>query len=242
MTRTKNTYDRFASQYAEMIGHQLPTLYSELIVPKLLEYVGEVNGKLVLDAGCGEGHISRLLSELGAIVIGMDVAGSLIEIARSRSTGREIEYRCIDLSGDIPSRFQSMFDLVVSNLVIDDVPDYKGYIRNLGSMTKPNARVVLTKNNPYSAVIRGKVDNYFDSGNAVIYQGMASAGVEVFYYHRTLEEYITEFRQQGFVLERLSDLKPGENLKHHEIPAERDRFERYFRFPFLMAMEFSRTG
>lgn len=45
-----------------------------MIIPPFLEVAGDVTGCTVLDAGCGEGVVSRLLAERGAVVTGVDVA------------------------------------------------------------------------------------------------------------------------------------------------------------------------
>ena len=242
MSKARNTYNECASQYAAMIGERPPVLYSHLVVPTLLGFAGNVSGLSVLDAGCGEGIIARKLSEFGARVTAIDVSEELVRIARERTQSQSIEYCCFDLSEHPPEHFIGKFDLVVSNLVIDDVPDYVGYIRNVSLMAKQFARIILTKNNPYSAVIRDKVPDYFDSGHAEIYKGMSTAGVKVFYYHRTLEEYINGFHDHGFLLSRLSDMKPPQSALDHEDPLERDRFRRHVHFPVLMAIEFTRAS
>ncbi len=238
--KTKNTYNDFATQYAAMIDND-DILGPELVIPKLLEFASPVDGLRVLDAGCGEGRISRALHDLGAKVVGIDVSQNLIDMAVERREGREIEYSCLDLSDTPPTEYRNTFDMVVSNLVIDDVPDHIGFIDTICKMSKGNTRIVLSKNNPYSAVIRGKVDNYFDSGHSVEYAGMASAGVEVFYYHRTLAEYVNEFSAHGFRLSRMSDLDTSDTLTTSKDGKGKELYTRYRHFPFLMVLEFTRT-
>ncbi|MGW1678168.1 class I SAM-dependent methyltransferase [Saccharopolyspora sp. NPDC002376] len=45
-----------------------------LINPVLLRLLGDVSGQRVLDAGCGNGYFSRMLSERGAHVVGVEPA------------------------------------------------------------------------------------------------------------------------------------------------------------------------
>ena len=147
-----------------------------------------------------------------------------------------------DLSKPLPEELKAKFDLVVANMVIDDVPDHLGFISNLSWLTVPNGKVVLSKNNPYSAVIRGKVEDYFDSEKAILYKGLSSRGVKVYYFHRTLEEYIAVFRKTGFCLSRLSDLKPGEALMNTSNLKDSNRYRKYYHFPFLMVIEFKKLN
>ena len=55
----------------------------------MLDALGDVSGKTVIDIGCGEGRFCRLLSELGAAVTGVDLTEALIEQARSVGSKRK---------------------------------------------------------------------------------------------------------------------------------------------------------
>ena len=43
----------------------------------MLDALGDVSGKSVIDIGCGEGRFCRLLSDLGAEVTGIDLTEAL---------------------------------------------------------------------------------------------------------------------------------------------------------------------
>lgn len=235
----ENTYDRYADQYAQMIDEREPGTFSpyhDLVVPCLLERAGDVAGLDVLDAGCGHGHVARILSDRGARVVAVDVSPRLIDIARAVDPETAIEYQVRDLSHPLPG-YARQFDLAISNLVIDDVPDYCGYISTLGQVVRSGGRVVVSMNNPYSAVMRDKVEHYYDSGSAVEYQGMASRGVRVYYYYRTMEEYIAAFVEAGFSVRHYSDVDP----RRAQTSVPRERLERYQHFPFFTILELVRS-
>ena len=67
-------------------------------------------------------------------------------------------------------------------------------------------RLVLALNNPYGAVIRGHVSDYFASGTVSPYRGLWAAGIRVYHRHRTLEEYLDAFLGGGLRLIKLADL------------------------------------
>jgi len=48
----------------------------------LLRLLGPVAGRRVLDAGCGQGYLSRLLAGRGATVVGVEPADAMIGRAR----------------------------------------------------------------------------------------------------------------------------------------------------------------
>ncbi|WP_353648944.1 class I SAM-dependent methyltransferase [Nakamurella sp. A5-74] len=87
LERTRQDYDTFALAYdafirndvshARTIGTAMVTALAELV---------RANGSLspVLDAGCGPGHWTALLVELGTPAYGMDLSPAMVAIARGR--------------------------------------------------------------------------------------------------------------------------------------------------------------
>lgn len=45
-----------------------------LLNPALFSLLGDVQGKTILDAGCGQGYLCRMLAKRGAIVTGVEPA------------------------------------------------------------------------------------------------------------------------------------------------------------------------
>ena len=210
MEHKSNRYDDFALQYAELVAaREEAGIEHDPIMPRFLKLLGDVSGLLTLDAGCGEGYISRILARHGAQVTGIDSAASLIEIARAKDPAGSIVYQVADLSQPLPA-YQSHFDLIASHLVLNDVYDYQGFLTTLGAVAKPGGHLVLSLNNPYSYVVRGHITNYFESGKAFPYRGMAEEGVKVHFYQRTLEEYLDACVSAGFQLQHLLDIPTPE--------------------------------
>ncbi len=235
-------YDPFSTQYAALIRSRDEwgfSPYLDLVVPALLQIVGDIAGQRVLDACCGEGYVTRLLADRGAQVLGIDISSNLIALARQKEQQepRGIEYRVHDLCQPLPALAQA-FDVIVCNMGLNDVREHASFIASLSQMLAPTGRIVLSLNNPYSAVMRDKVKNYFDSGQSGAYAGLTRAGVPVPFYHRTFEEYLHAFARQGLYLRAFSDCRPS--LEHLQTGSP--RAERYYRFPFFMVLELFRPG
>jgi 2-polyprenyl-3-methyl-5-hydroxy-6-metoxy-1,4-benzoquinol methylase len=210
MPSEQTAYDPFAVQYAAMVERrEAAGIEADPVVPRLLEQIGDVAGLQVLDAGCGEGYLSRLLAERGAHVTGIDISPRLIELARAKDPAGTIDYRLADLSRPLPECAAS-FDLVASHFVLNDLEDYRGFLATLGAAARPGARVVLSLNNPYSFVVRGHIRDYFDTGKPVTYRGMAQQGVAVHFYQRTLEQYLDACFDAGLSLRKLVDVPTPE--------------------------------
>ncbi len=227
----RNTYDEFAEEYEAMISYRNEEHLSNLD-EVFFDLIGDVEGLRVLDAGCGEGFVARVLEKKGATVTAVDISPSLVGKAKKKEGS--VEYLIADLSEGLP-QFESHFDLVASHFVLNDVPDYKGFINTLGSVTKSGGRAVLSFNNPYSAVLREKAETYFDSGRVVMYQGMSTIGVKVYHYHRTMSEYLKAFADSGFMLRTLLEPPPGPEESEH-------RRTRWRQVPFQLATEFVKVS
>jgi 2-polyprenyl-3-methyl-5-hydroxy-6-metoxy-1,4-benzoquinol methylase len=231
-----NTYDQFADGYAQSYHQPRTEAFHynlDLVIPHLLAVAGPLEGLTVLDAGCGEGIVSRSLIAAAAQVVGIDVAPQLIAYARERDLTQRITYVVHDLSQPLP-QYAHTFDLIVSNLVLNDVPDYVGFITTLSQCLKPHGRLVLSMNNPYAAVLREKVESYFDSGAVARYNFGPVA-----YYHRTMEDYSQAFHQAGLLLGRLFDVQLTEAMVT-QLPAENRQFSWfsfYHRFPFVLILD-----
>jgi len=203
-------YDDFATQYASLVAKREETdIKDDYFMSSFLQAIGDVSGLTVLDAGCGEGYLARILTQRGANVTGIDISPRLVELARGKDPEGKITYQVADLSQSLPA-YRDHFDMSASFFVLNDVYDYRGFLSTLGSAIKRGGRAVFFMNNPYSFVVRGHVTNYFDSNKAFFTHGLARAGVNVCYYQRTLEEYLDACFAAGFQLQRLVDVPSPE--------------------------------
>lgn len=82
---------------------------------KALEGCRPVEGKSVLDIGCGPGHYSVALARMGArSVLGVDFAEAMLEIARERAQREDVMQVCRFEKDDfLTCTFQRAFDYVI---------------------------------------------------------------------------------------------------------------------------------
>lgn len=201
-----NPWDEYAAEFDLFIARrEQADLERNPIVSQMLTLLGEVTRREVLDACCGEGFFSRILAAHGARVTGIDLSPHLIQIAQEKDQQDTIDFRVADLSHSIPE-LDGHFDLISSHLALNDVQNLTGFAATLVSLTKPGGRAVLSFNNPYSAVVREHVTDYFEPGAVGIYGGMWQQGAKAHYYHRTLEAYLDAFLSVGFRLAKLVDV------------------------------------
>jgi ubiquinone/menaquinone biosynthesis C-methylase UbiE len=103
-------------------------------------------GTRVLDAGCGEGVLSCLMAERGAHVTAIDYSRPNVEAARERARARgapcdQIVFEVGDAE-NLPFP-DSSFDCVVSNHVLEHIPDFRRGIAELHRVTSNLAIVAV---------------------------------------------------------------------------------------------------
>jgi SAM-dependent methyltransferase len=92
LSDTRDSYDAVAADYAEETRDLLDRLlHVRAGVVLFAELVRAIGGGPVLDVGCGPGHTTALLRELGADASGIDLSPAMIEIARREHPGARFE-------------------------------------------------------------------------------------------------------------------------------------------------------
>lgn len=96
----RSAYDVVAESYARLLpdaGFEAPE--DRRMIESFAARVNGGPGGRVVDAGCGAGRMSRLLSSLGADVSGIDVSAGMVDVARR--TYPELGFDVAELS-DLP--------------------------------------------------------------------------------------------------------------------------------------------
>jgi SAM-dependent methyltransferase len=235
MTLQASDYNSFADELARFTAvREERGLAGDGLLREMLDLLGDVAGLKVLDAGCGDGYLARVLAVRGASVTGVDIGARLIDRARQRDPEGAIDYRVADLSKAMPGE-PDTFDAVASFLALNDVIEYRGFIATIADLLRPGGRMVIAFNSPYGTVVRGNVPDYFDSGATSAYQGLWSVGIKTYLQHRTLEEYLDAFFAAGLRLTKLTDSRDRCFLPQPEsvLPAG-------FRFPRFLLLAFTK--
>lgn len=122
-----------------------------LLNPALFALLGEVAGRRVLDAGCGQGYLARLLARRGAHVTGVEPAEPWLRYAQQRERDEPlgIAYVRADLAApDLPQRVPGPFDALVANMVLMDIPRFDNAIRNCVAVLRPGGDFVFSLVHP----------------------------------------------------------------------------------------------
>lgn len=105
-----------------------------------------LDGKEVLDLGCGGGFLSIPLAELGANVLGVDQSQAAIEQAQQQAGLRGCSRRFQGQVADIRSLalLPQHYDLVVLADVVEHLRDYADLVARAAAALKPNGFLLVS--------------------------------------------------------------------------------------------------
>mgnify|MGYP001027550423 FL=1 len=115
----------------------------------------KLEGKKILDVGCGGGLLSEALYDFGADVTGIDAAGPGIEVAKihAKNDNKNIKYFEITAE-ELNLKESESFDIVTCLEVLEHVPDPKSLVSTCVDLLKPGGTLFLStiNKNPRSWV------------------------------------------------------------------------------------------
>ncbi|WP_239938754.1 class I SAM-dependent methyltransferase, partial [Rubneribacter badeniensis] len=131
----------------------------------MLDYVRfpSLEGKSVLDLGCGYGWHCKFAEEQGATkILGIDLSKKMIEEAQKRNSGNQIEYRISGLEEyDYP---ENEWDCVISNLALHYIEDIVEIFQKVYRTLKPGGIFLFNIEHPVFTAGVGQDWIYTDDG------------------------------------------------------------------------------
>lgn len=235
-------WDRNAEAWHRLFGEK-DLNRRDLLDPVILEILGDVNGKSILDAGCGDGYLSRKLAELGAQVTGVECSEKMLGYAVKEQNRRplQIEYHHASCAS-LPFLKAATYDIVVTNNVIQDVEDYLSAFQEFSRLLKKGGIYLHIENHPcFMSPVWGwvknekgeklyrKVDHYFKRGPFLTPWGPRSEMEPSVYWHRTLADIMNALINCSFRIMRVIEPEPPESwAKQHPERMDGARIPDFF--------------
>jgi len=182
----------------------------------LLALLPPVEGKRVVELGCGFGHLSRWLADAGAeSVIGIDLSEKMLDAARAATEDRHVSYRRADL--DTLELDTGSADLIVSSLTFHYVEDFSRLAAMLQRALVPGGDLVFSVEHPiYAARAVPEWAATADGRHAFAVIDYSIEGEKrsnwivdgVVKYHRTVATMLNTLTGAGFLYRCMDEWKP----------------------------------
>jgi ubiquinone/menaquinone biosynthesis C-methylase UbiE len=223
MTKQSNQdfWKDFAGEYAELVGEEGDVRHKLVVNPAIFSLLGNLKEKTVLDAGCGNGYLTRKMAETAKEVTGIDLTEKLIEIAKSKNNPPNVKF----LQGSVNELpfDDKTFDTILSNLVLMDVEDLDKTAKEFLRVLKTGGNLVISILHPcfenppktYSLYDENKkkigrvVQEYYDTGLIKDESSKKENGQIYQHYHRTISDYLNTFADTGLKLSK--SIEPNAN-------------------------------
>jgi 2-polyprenyl-6-hydroxyphenyl methylase/3-demethylubiquinone-9 3-methyltransferase len=110
------------------------------INPLRLDYIDRIaglNGKTVLDVGCGGGILAESMAARGARVTGIDLADKALKVAQIHlmESGLDVDYRRVSAE-DLASESPGHYDVVACMEMLEHVPEPAATVRACADLLK----------------------------------------------------------------------------------------------------------
>lgn len=219
MSVTQNIYDdpEFFERYS-LLPRSVGGLEQAPEWPTLRALLPEVEGRRVVDLGCGFGWFCRWAADAGAAsVLGLDVSANMLTRARAENARPAVTYRSADL--DQLELEPDSVDLAYSSLALHYLADLVRLFAAVHEALTPGGALVFSVEHPIftapsepaflpgdSGRHRWPVDRYLDEGPRTT--DWLTEGVVK--HHRTIATYVRLLHQAGFRLTALDEWGPTE--------------------------------
>jgi ubiquinone/menaquinone biosynthesis C-methylase UbiE len=230
---TEASYNDIAEWYDQFLQER--PVYSEVILPNVLELVGTFRGENICDLACGQGWVARELARRGAQVTGLDLAPQLLALARRYEEQEPlgIVYYQGDAQRADPLPDYS-FTGCVCVMALINIPDLQAVFQTVQRILKPGGWFVFAITHPCFEMpyaqwtllpdpehtIARVVTGYFDERYWLSTNPNGIRG-HVGDYHRMLSTYLNALSTAGFMLERM--IEPHPSARQAElVPGNRE--------------------
>jgi ubiquinone/menaquinone biosynthesis C-methylase UbiE len=190
--------------------------------------LGDVAGLDVVELGCGTAFCSARLARLGARVVGVDPTPAQLATARRMQALTGIEFPLVEAPAEAVPLPDSSFDLAFSDYGAPLWADPQKWIAEAARLLRPGGRLVFLTVATLAHLCTPDLDDE-PITNALVRPQFGQyrtkwpeyPGIE---YHISHGDWIRILRENGFVLDALLELRPGDDAQTHHyyftIPVE----------------------
>lgn len=196
------------------------------------QFVGSGASKM-LEVGCGEGRVARLLRELGYHVTATDPVAAFIDAAKEMNSA---DAYAIAMGDDQPFD-DATFDAAVAYNVLMDVEDISSVLAETARVLKPNGELIICIVHPFADIGRfvgeaSDAEFHIDTpyfGRKRFDDEVERDGVKMHFggWSQPLSNYVGALQENGFAITALEEPQPADGAEH-------ERLQKWRRMPMFL--------
>lgn len=190
MQKKSTSWGKVAGWYNQLLEEGEDTYQEILIKPSLLRILSPKPGEEILDIGCGQGFFARELAKAGAKVLGIDVAGELVKLAKEQA-GKNETYLVLSAEKMI-SLSAGRFNAAICVLALQNIKNLQVALSEISRVLKSGGRLVLVLNHPAFRIPGASSWSYDEKTNTQ---------------YRNINKYLSEITQEVDMTQGISDEK-----------------------------------
>jgi SAM-dependent methyltransferase len=213
--RNREMWDADSSDYQSKHGPQLAaaggTAWGVWQLPESdLRVLGDVRGKDVLELGCGAAQWSIALHALGGRVTGLDNSAAQLEHARTLMAEASVEFPLVHASAEAAPFADASFDIVFCDHGAMAFADPHRTVPEAARLLRAEGLLAFSMNTPILDLVWPLADEHPGERLTRDYWDlhMLQAADEPVEFQLPYGSWIALFREYGFVVEDLLELRP----------------------------------
>lgn len=142
----RNVPDALSGSAIERVVPESAAVSSHLVREHVKRYqfaAPRVAGMRVLDAACGSGYSSRILANVAASVIGVDIESDAISYARERNSSPNLSFEVAG-AHTLDAFADNAFEAVVSFETIEHLPNFRAYVAAVRRVLNPGGLYLVS--------------------------------------------------------------------------------------------------
>lgn len=226
-----DSYEQMAEYYFKYVDAKPHNACYER--PATISLLPDVKDKRVLDAGCAAGWYTKWLLENGASVIALDFSPNMVEMTKRR-VRNSAEVIIADLNEPLHFIEDESIDIVLSSLTLHYIRNFDAVMSEFNRILKNAGQLVFSVHHPFMDFTVFNKENYFLTELLEDGWKTNNGKVKVQFYRRPLSAIISPVINAGFMIEKLLEPMPSDQLKI-EYPNLYDRLTKNPQFLFIRA-------
>jgi 2-polyprenyl-6-hydroxyphenyl methylase/3-demethylubiquinone-9 3-methyltransferase len=138
-------FQSLASRWWDPQGEMRPLHDLNPVRLGYVERSGTLDGRSIIDVGCGGGLLAEAMARKGAMVVGLDLSEELLEVARLHAleAGVQLEYRAESAEAHALGH-AGRYDVVTCMEMLEHVPDPAAVVSALATLVRPGGDVFVS--------------------------------------------------------------------------------------------------